>query len=202
MHQNKWQALPNQKSHIEGYGHNGHNDHYGRDEVECRLACLELPQLCLDFLDVSPIPLPDPALCTGAPHLGVGDGHAAAIPGDSGCSGSERRGMVHQGGEYEFCRDGFAEGSVDLIHLFAFGVRFLLSVKEGVGGGGDWTHREVIKEGRQRGGERTELRLADTMVIGGDHDWIKVKNEGRGTMDVLGATGNWHGVGGREAHEG
>jgi len=156
----------------------------------------------LDFLDIPPIPFSDPALVTGAPHLSGADRHATAVPGDGGQSGSERGGAVHQGGEYELGWDAFAESAVDLAHLLAFCIRFLLLVKEGVGGWGHWTHGEVINDGNQRRREWAELGLPDTVVIRGDHDRIEVKDKRRGTVDVLGAAGNRHGAGRGKIHRG
>jgi hypothetical protein len=56
--------------------HKRHDGHGGQGD---RLARFELPQLCLDLLDISSIPFSDPSLGTGAPHLGVADGHAPAV---------------------------------------------------------------------------------------------------------------------------
>ena len=165
------------------------------------LARLELPQLCLNFLDISPVPFPDPSLGTCAPHLGATDGHAAALPSGSGWPRSERRPAVRQGGENELGWDILTEGAVDLVHLLAFCVRFLPE-GEGIGGGGGRTHGKVIQDESSRSGNRAELGLYDTMVIRGDHNRIEVKDEGRGAVGILGAARHWHGVGGGQIYRG
>jgi len=150
----------------------------------------------LDFLDIPSVPFSDPSLGTGAPPLGAADGHAAAVSSDGGRSRSEGTGRFRQGGEYEFGRDAFAEGAVDLVYLLTFCVRFLLLVEEGVGGGSHWTHGEVIDDGSQRSVEWTKLGLPNTMVIWGDHDRVEVKDERRGTFGILRTARHWYGVGG------
>lgn len=148
----------------------------------------------MNFLDIPPVPFSDPSLGTSAPHLGTTDSHAATVPGDSGWSRSERRSAVRQGGKNEFGWDIFTESAVDLVHLLAFCVCFLL--EEGVRGGGYWTHGEVGKDKRGRGGDWTELGLRDAMVFRGDHNMVEVKDEGRRTVRVSGAARRGHGVGG------
>lgn len=165
-----------------------------------RLARLELSQLSLNFLDISPIPFSDPSLRTGAPHLGITDGHATAVPGDSGWSRNERRPAARRGGENKFCWDVFAKRAVDLVHLLTFCVRFLLV--QGIGGGGYWAHREVINDRRERSGERAELGLYDAMVIWRDHDRTEVKDKGRRTVGIPGAARHRHRVGGGEIYRG
>ena len=59
------------------------------DQTSGRLARLELPQLRLDFLDISSVPFSDPSLGTGAPYLSGVDGRAAALSGDGGLSRSK-----------------------------------------------------------------------------------------------------------------
>ena len=107
------------------------------------LACLELPQLSLDFLDISSVPFSHPSLGAGGPHFGGADGHAAAVSGDRGWAGGEGRRRVYWSREDQFCWDVFAESTVELVHLLSFCVRVFLLVEEGVGGGGCWTHGEV-----------------------------------------------------------
>ena len=169
--------------------------HEGWDRTRRRLACLELSQLCLDFLDISSVPFSDPSLSAGAPHFSVADGHAAAVPGCNCWSRSERGGAVSQGGEYEFGWDSFAEGTVDLVDLLTFCIRFLFLMEEGVGGRGHWTHEEAIDAWSYGGGEWTELGFSDTVVIRGDYDGVKVKDERRGTPGILGAARHRCGVG-------
>jgi len=151
------------------------------------LTRFELPQLRLNFLDVSPVPFSDPGLVTGAPHLGIANGHTASVPGENCWSRNERRGGVCQGGEYEFGWNGFAESAIDFVHFFAFCVCFLFLVEEGVGGRGHWTHGKVIDTRSPRGGKWVELGLLDTTVIQGNKDRIEMKDERRGTMGILGA---------------
>jgi len=108
------------------------------------LARLELPQLCLDFLDVSSIPFSYPTLCASGPHLSGANSHAAAVSGDRGWASGERRGGVHWGRKDHFCWDVFAESTVELVHLLTFCVSVFLLMEKGVGGGGCWAHGEVI----------------------------------------------------------
>jgi len=67
-------------------------------------------------------------------------------------------------------------------------------MEEGVGGGGHWTHREVIDVQRQRGGKWIKLGLPDTIVIRGDHHRIKMKDQRRRAVSILGAARNRYGV--------
>jgi len=166
------------------------------------LAGLELPQLCLDFLDISSIPFPYPTLSTGRPHLGGANSHAAAVSGNRGWASSKRRSRVPRGRKDEFCRNVFAESAVDLVHLLTFCVRVLLLVEKGVGGGGYRTHGEVIHRGGQGRDKWAELGFPDTVVVRGYHDRVEVKNKGRGTISVLGPARHRQGAGGRQVHRG
>lgn len=67
-----------------------------------------------------------------------------------------------------------------------------------MGGGGHWAHGEVAKVGSQRSGNWAELGFCNAMVIWRDNNRVEVKNEGRGTVGILGAATCWRGVGTRQ----
>lgn len=165
-------------------------------------ARLELPQLCLDISNISSIPFSYPTLGTSGPHLGGANSHPAAVSGDRGWASSERRCRIPRGREDEFCWDVFAEGAVDLAHLLTFCVRVFLLIEKGVGGGGCWTHGEVIRhswQGRKKG---ARTGFPNTMIIWGYHDRIEMKNERRGTIGVLGSARHRCRAGGGQIHRG
>jgi hypothetical protein len=125
------------------------------------------------------------------------DGHAAAVSGDGGWA------RANEGAGF------FRVGKMSSVGTFSPKVRLSLFIFLRFASASFFWWKKALEvgvvglmgkssiAGAKGERKRAELGFPDTMVIRGDHDRVEVKNEGRGTVGVLGAARHRYRAGGR-----